>query len=116
MTLTFLAIMPFDDNVSAHLLEVKGTLFHLGMKLAVDEDTRVEILLRESAEFLIFAHNALVHCVYGLKIFVGRVSVAIDFVVDVGCSGGSGHEFLHEEEVGALNDVSTAMSFQGTRW
>jgi hypothetical protein len=106
LLLGLLALVPLEDSVAAVLLEVEWALLHVGMELAVDEDAGFEVLLGKVAERLVLGHDALVHLVDALEVLFGRVAVTVDFVVDIGGGWACGHEFLHEEEVGAKRRIS----------
>lgn len=73
------------------------------MHLAGHEDTAVDqVFLCGFAEVLVFGHDAFVQLVDVLELFLGRVSVTIDFVVGCGLDGAFGFKSLDHEEVGAV--------------
>lgn len=89
------------DRLPYSLLEIERSLFHFGVEFAVDEDARVEVLLRGFAEFFVFGHDAFVDVVDELEVGFGRVFVAEDFVAHGGGCGGVRDEALDHEEVGS---------------
>lgn len=91
--------MVLRQRLPHQLLEVQRALFHLGVHLAVDKDTRVDVPLGIGAEHLVLGHDALVHVVNELEVLVARVLVPVHFVLHHRLSGAERHEPLHEEEV-----------------
>lgn len=69
------------------------------VQFAVDEDAGVEVGLGAVAERFVFFHDAGVGVGDGVEVFVGRVAVAVHFVVDFGLFGRRGLEFLDHHEV-----------------
>ena len=95
----FLLVVLHDDLANG-LLEVERTPLHLGVKLAVDEDTGVEILLGVDAEVLVLGHDSLVHVADDIEGLIASVFVAVDLVAHHTLLGTERSESLHEEEVG----------------
>lgn len=100
MTHSFLFGEVIRDDLTHSLLEMKRTLLHPGMKLAVDKDTSVEVLLRVHAQVLILRHDPFVHVTDEVEGLVGGVLVAVDFIAHHTLRGADRGEALHEEEVG----------------
>lgn len=73
---------------------------HLGVKLTVDKDSGVEVLLGVDAEVLVLGHDSLVHVADKVEGLVGGILVAIDFVPHYTLGRACRSESLHEEEVG----------------
>jgi hypothetical protein len=57
----FLLLTVFCDDLAHGLLEVERALLHLGVKLAVDKDTSVKVLLGANAEVFVLRHNSFIH-------------------------------------------------------
>lgn len=93
------------DDFAHSLLEVKGTLLHLGMKFTVDEDTSVEVLLRVHAQVLVLRHDSLVHVADEVEGLIGGILVAVDFVAHHTLRRAGRSESLHEEEVGTKDSM-----------
>lgn len=89
------------DDLAAAFLEEEGTLLHVRVQLAVDENTGVDVLLSTLAQDLVLSHDALVDDVEAVELLAGAVTVLPDFVVHDTSVGAGGHEFLHEHEVRA---------------
>lgn len=106
MTGSELLLVMLGDDVTDGALEVDGSLLHLRVQLAVDEDACVEVLLGVGAEVFILRHDSLVHVADGGELLVVGVVVAVDFVAHDALSWADWGEALHEEEVGA-GTVST---------
>lgn len=75
-----LLLTMFHDDLANSFLEVERTLLHLRVKLAVDKDAGVEVLLAVDAEVLVFRHDSFVHVADEVKGFISGVLMAIDFV------------------------------------
>lgn len=90
----------FCDDFAYSFLEVKWTLLHLGMKLAVDEDTSVEVLLRVYTQVLVLRHDSFVHVADEIEGLVSGVLVTVDFIAHHTLRRAGRSESLHEEEVG----------------
>lgn len=76
--LLFLSV--FHDDLTHSFLEVERTLLHLRVKLTVDKDTSVEVLLAVDAEILVLGHDSFIHVADEVKVLVASVLVAIDFI------------------------------------
>lgn len=100
MTRSLLLSKVFRNNITNSLLEMKWTLLHLGVKLAVDKDTSVEVLLRVHAQVLVLRHDALVDVADEVEVLVGGVLVTVDLVAHYTLSRAGRGESLHEEEIG----------------
>jgi len=94
-----LAAVELRDGLADEFLKVQGALFHPGVHLAVDEDTPLEVLLRQRAEGFVLGHDALVHAVDEVEVLIAGFPAAVDFVADQCASGTIGDEALHEEEL-----------------
>ncbi|KAI6765722.1 hypothetical protein HG530_006792 [Fusarium avenaceum] len=81
------------------LLEEERTLLHLGVHLAIDEDTGVDVLLSVGAEVLILGHDALVKLGDEVEVIVARVLVAEELVAHGGAGRAVGDEALDHEEM-----------------
>lgn len=95
-----LLLVVFHDHLPHGFLEVERTLLHLGVELAVDKDTRVEILLAVDAEVLVLGHDSFVHVADEVEGLVAGVLVAIDFISHYRLGWADRSKSLHEEEVG----------------
>lgn len=81
------------------LLEEERTLLHLGVHLAVDEDTGVDVLLGVGAEVLVLRHDTLVELSDESEVFIAGVLVAEELVAHGGAGRAVGNESLDHEEV-----------------
>ena len=70
------------------------------MKLAVDEDTSVEVLLRVYTQVLVLRHDSFVHVADEIEGLVSGVLVTVDFIAHHTLRRAGRSESLHEEEVG----------------
>ena len=75
-----LLLAMFHNDVTHSFLEMQRTLLHLGVKLAVDKDAGVEVLLAVNAEVLVLGHDSFVHVADEVEGLVTGVLVTIDFV------------------------------------
>lgn len=75
-----LLLAVFHDDVTHSFLEMQRTLLHLGVKLAVDENTSVEVPLAVDAEVLVLGHDSFVHVADEVEGLITGVFVTIDFV------------------------------------
>lgn len=92
-------LVVFCDNLPYSLLEMKRTLLHLRVELAVDEDAGVQVLLRVDAEVFVLGHDSLVHVADKVEFLIASVLVPIDFVAHDRLGGAHRGKSLHEEEV-----------------
>lgn len=76
----FLFLKMLSDNISHSALEEEWCFLVVGVKLSIHEDIAIEVLLCIVTKNLIFSHNSLVHIGNEMEIFIGRVSVSVDFV------------------------------------
>lgn len=95
----------FCNDLAHSLLEVKWTPLHLGMKLTVDEDTSVEVLLRVYTEVLVLRHDSFVHVTDKVEGLISGVLVTVDFVAHHTFRRAGRGESLHEEEVGTKDSM-----------
>lgn len=87
------------DRLADLTLEEEGTLLHGRVHLAIDENTGTEVSLRVDAEILVLRHDALVHVVDELEVFVIGILVSEYFVLHGRGSRSNRHKTLSEEEV-----------------
>lgn len=80
----------------------RAYLFLLGVQLAVDKDSTLEVLLRAVAEILIFLKNLLKELVDPLEILIVGVVVAEDVVLHQRLSRRHGDAAHHVEKVGSV--------------
>ena len=73
--------MVLCDGIADEFLEEERALLEFGVHLAVDEDTRVEVLLGEIAEVLVLGHDAFVDLVYQVELLRGGVLIPEDLVL-----------------------------------
>lgn len=69
------------DDLTLLFLKGQRSLFQSWVHLTIDKDACVEIVLRQLAENLVFAHDLLVKLVDALKVLFGRFFVAEDLIV-----------------------------------
>lgn len=106
-------LVVFCDNLPYSLLEMKRTLLHLRVELAVDEDAGVQVLLRVDAEVFVLGHDSLVHVADKVEFLIASVLVPIDFVAHDRLGGAHRGKSLHEEEVWAARMISTGLNLLG---
>lgn len=90
------------DDLAHGLLEMKRSLLHLRVELAVDEDPRVEVLLGVDTKDLVLGHDTLIHVTNQGEVFVRGLFVAIDLVTHDRLGRADWGEPLHEEEIGSV--------------
>lgn len=97
-SLLLLLVVLLEKGADA-LLEEERALLHLGMHLAVDKDTGVDVLLGIGAEVLVLGHDTLVELSDESEVIVAGVLVAEEFVAHGGAGRAVGNEALDHEEV-----------------
>lgn len=76
------------------------------MKLAVQEDACIEVLLRRVAKILVFSEDLLEELPDVVEVFIRGVFVAVHLILHLGL-GGRGRDAAHDvEEDGAMGRVS----------
>ena len=99
-------------SVTDEFLEVERTFLHPRVHLAIDEDSGIEILLREIAKIFVFGHNPFVNLVDELEVLFGRVLVAKNLIPHQRTRGPGRHESLYEEEVRSVPMLAGRSAFQ----
>lgn len=98
----FLPGIMVDDRLTAQVLEEQWALFHARVHLTIEEYAVVDVALRGGAQHLVLGHDAFVHLVDGLEVFLGCVLVAEDLVGHGGFVVTVGYETLNKQEVGTI--------------
>lgn len=77
---SLLLLVVFHDDLAHSTLEVKRSHFLLRVKLAVDKDTSVEVLLGVDAQVFVLRHDSFVHVADKIEVLIARILIAVDFI------------------------------------